>query len=105
MPTLGGYVSEEIYNKYDALAKEMGISKSKLVGTAVTTSKIISSKKDDLKLKEIQQRQEIKKAIDRIEANVNQIAVHCNVNQHIGLLSLEKLGNIERLLVDVKQNI
>ena len=106
MPTLGGYVSEEIYDKYDAIAKEKGITKSRLVGQAITTSKIVAPpKKDDFKLQEIRQRQEIKKAIDCIGANVNQITVLCNINKKVDLAVLERLANIERLLSHVKQNI
>lgn len=106
MPTLGGYVSQEIYDKYDALAREKGITKSKLVGQAITTSKIVApSKKDDLKLQQLRLLQELKTELRCISENVNQISKHCNINKRVDLEVVEKLGTIERLLEDVRQKI
>lgn len=105
MPTVGGYVNDETYELTCQKAEKAGMTKSQFVGFAVRKAVIVPRRKDDLKLQEIQQRQEIKKAIDRIGANVNQITVHCNINKKVDLAVLERLANIERLLSDVKQNI
>ena len=108
MATVGGYVSEEVYNKVDALSKKMGITKSQLVGQAVTTSKIISPpKKDSYKLQRLQTLQALERDFKGLTINVNQIAIHCNINKQVDLAILEKLrvlDEIKRLLEDVKQN-
>lgn len=105
MPTVGGYVSEEIYELATAKAKEADMTVSKFVGQAVVNAVIVPRRKDDLKLQEIRQRQELKKAIDRIGENMNQTTKHCNINKQVDLSVLERLANIERLLSYVKQNI
>ncbi len=108
MATVGGYVSEEVYNKVDALSKKMGITKSQLVGQAVTTSKIISPpKKDSYKLQKLQALQALQRDFHGLAVNANQIAMHCNINKQVDLVILEKLrvlDEIKRLLEDVKQN-
>jgi hypothetical protein len=108
MATVGGYVSQEVYDKVDALAKKMGISKSQLVGQAVTTSKIISPpKKDSYKLQKLQILQALQRDIHGLTVNGNQIAMHCNIDKQVDLAILEKLrilDEIKRLLEDVKQN-
>lgn len=92
MPTLGGYVSEEVYDKYDALAKKMGITKSKLVGQAITTSKIVNNKEiENLELQTL-------RAIQRCGANLNQVAKYCNTYKGIDVSVLQKLVEIEKKL-------
>lgn len=108
MPTIGGYVSQEIYDKVDALADKKGITKSQLVGQAVTTSKIISPpKKDSYQLQKLQILQSLQRDFHGLSVNANQIAMHCNIDKQVDLAILEKLrvlDEIKRLLEDVKQN-
>lgn len=94
MPTLGGYVSQEVYDKYDAIAKEKGISKSKLVGQAITTSKIVNT--SEIENMELQKLREIQ----RIGANLNQITKYCNTHKSIDISTLQRLVEIERYLSD-----
>jgi len=94
MPTLGGYVSQNVYDKYDALAKEKGISKSKLVGQAITTSKIVNTS-------EIENMELIKlRDIQRVGVHLNHIAKYCNIHKSIDLSVLQQLVEIERFLND-----
>ena len=94
MPTLGGYVSQEIYDKYDAIAKEKGISKSKLVGQAIITSKIVNTSEiENMELHKLRE-------IQRIGANLNQIAKYCNIHKIIHHSLFLFFLELERFLGD-----
>lgn len=94
MPTLGCYVPDDDYNSIAVKAKAKNMTVSKYVKQCVLSAKVVdTSEIENIELQKLRE-------IQRIGANLNQIAVYCNTHKSIDISVLQKLVEIESHLDD-----
>ncbi len=89
MPTLGAYVSDEVYTKVKQIAEEKNLTISKVVKSAIEGVQIKDESIEIEKLNELA----------RIGNNLNQIAKICNTQKAVDRQILQQLISIE---IDIK---